>query len=283
MQPGTPTPYRAPGQPPEKQGFGHSKNRLAAELGLVVGAIVVVVAVAWWLIGAMAGFIVPFIPTDADVAVGESAWAELAPESKRCTHPEAQKYVEAIAAPLLAELPPDHGFTFTFAVLDDETVNAFALPGGFIVVNRGLLEKAADGAEVAAVMAHEIQHVMERHGFERIVTTMGAWAIISTLLGVADLQSLTALGVGLLGNAYGRDAEREADGGGLDLLVAAGIDPSGMSRFFERLQAEGQAVPAILSTHPDPGERAERAAKAAAALGGSAQVTLPAPEGVPCR
>ena len=144
---------------------------------------------------------------------------------------------------------------------DSPDVNAFALPGGYIFVNYGLIEKAATPEEVAGVLAHEIQHVLKRHGLKNVVGRAGLGLILGLLLG--DLEGLGGLIIGasseLAALSFSREQEEEADALGLELLYAANIDPSGLPSFFEKLSAEqeskGTALPSFLSTHPDTTER----------------------------
>lgn len=261
------------------QGFGHSKRRVVAE---VVGVVVVLGLLVWGglaAVGAAAGWLVGFAPVSLDRAIGEAAWSGLAPEEKRCSDPGPKAYVEALAAPLIAAYGGPQ--TFEFAVVDEASINAFALPGGFVTVHMGLLAAAESGEEVAAVLAHEMRHVTERHGLRRVARQVGGAVVIGMVFGAVDLGVLGGVALDLAGRAYDRDEEREADEMGHALLVEAGIDPGGMARFFERLAAEGVAVPELLSTHPGSAER-QAAAAARGGLDGPAR-SLPSPAGLRCR
>ena len=260
-------------------GFGHSKRRIVIE---IVGVIVVLGLGVWGILaaaGAAAGWLVGLAPTSLDEAIGEHVWPELAPESQRCTDPGPLAYVEALAAPLVEAY--DGPYTFRFAVIDAPAINAFALPGGYITVHMGLLDAADSGEEVAAVLAHEMRHVTERHGLRRIAHQLGGAAALGMLFGAVDMGALGGVAIGLMGRAYDRDQEREADAEGHALLVDAQIDPRGMTTFFERLAKEGASVPALLSTHPASAERSAAAA-ARGGLDGPARA-LPAPSGLRCR
>ncbi len=268
-------------QPPPAGGFKVSRRRLFAEIAAVVvgGGLLLwgTFALAAWL----AVQALPLIPVSADVTVGEAAWDQVAPPARACADPSALAYVEAVAAPLIEALD-DPRFTFKFRVVDDDAVNAFALPGGFITVNAGLLEEAERSEEVAAVLAHEIHHVTQRHGFRRILRQVSGWMAVGAVLGWLDLGSLTSAATGLVSQGYDRDQERESDRLGLALLRAAHIDPIGMALFFDRLaQQPGAGLPAFLSTHPGSDERAAEA-RAAPGLDGPA-IALPPLSGVRCR
>jgi predicted Zn-dependent protease len=160
-------------------------------------------------------------------------------------------------------------------VVKNDVVNAFALPGGYVVVFTGLLEQAKSGEEVAGVLSHEFTHVLERHGLERIVKQMGLVAVVGIILG--DQQGLARIvrqvGVELLSLKFGRTQETEADVSGLQLLHRAHIDPAGMITFFQRLSEEEQGRVEWLSSHPMSAARAERLKKEIALL----PKTLPEP------
>jgi len=142
------------------------------------------------------------------------------------------------------------------------------LPGGYVVVFTGLLEQAKSGEEVAGVLSHEFNHVLERHGLERIVKQLGVVAVIGIILG--DQQGLAGVmkqvGVELLSLKFGRAQETEADVRGLQLLHRARIDPDGMITFFQRMSEQEQGRVEWLSTHPMSAARAERLKKEMALL-----------------
>ncbi len=260
-------------------GFGHSRKRMALEVAGVIGVLALLVWGAFAVLGGLTSALVGLMPISVDRAVGEAAWNQMVPAERRCTDPGPLAYIEQITAPLVEAYEGEH--RFTFAVIDAPEVNAFALPGGFIAVHFGLLEQAESGEEVAAVLAHEIHHVTERHGLRRIARQLGTFAALGAVLGAVDLGSLTGLAVGLVGNAYDRDQEREADALGHALLIEADIDPAGMATFFDRLAARGPDVPALLSTHPGSDERAALA-RERGGLDGDPRA-LPAPTGLRCR
>jgi predicted Zn-dependent protease len=152
------------------------------------------------------------------------------------------------------------GRDYEFRVIDSEMANAFAIPGGFIFINRGILERAASASELAGVLAHEIGHVVERHGLEQMAkarNTNTVVGLVYVLLGRAPgAAEQVALQVG--GSAWmaknSREAEREADRVAVVYLARAGLDPRGMPRFFQRLLDEERTNPnellAWFSTHP---------------------------------
>lgn len=147
------------------------------------------------------------------------------------------------------------GLEFDVQVITSPQVNAFAIPGGKIVVYTGLIEKARSGEEVAAVLAHEMAHATLRHGLERISHSIGLSVAISFLLG--DTHGLIMAGSEAFQlatiNSYSRQHESAADAEGVRMLHAAGIDPLAMARFFETLHEEHGDMPdafSWISTHP---------------------------------
>ncbi len=229
-----------------------------ASLGLTVWAVI-------WLLGVIAAWLVDFVPTDVDVALGEQNWEQLAPSSIHCTDPGPLAYVEELAQPLREHAGTE--FEFHFVVVESPEVNAFALPGGFVTVNMGLLDAAETGEEVAAVLAHEMTHVTERHGMRGVMRRIGGVAVVAMIFGGTDFETLAYAAEGLAGQAHSRDQEREADEGGRTILMNAGVDPTGMATFFERLEQLQGSLPGaavLLSTHPNPGERAQTTREIAA-------------------
>lgn len=275
--PTPPPPIGTDGQPPP-EGFGSEQStRKMWRNGLIaVGSIVAVGWLVIWLLGVLAEWLVVLVPTDVDVALGEQNWEQLSPPETHCTDPGPLAYVEQLTEPLKAHAGDE--FEFQFVVVESPEVNAFALPGGFVTVNMGLLDAAETGEEVAAVLGHEMTHVTERHGMRGVMRRVGGMVFVAMLFGGTDFETLAYAAEGLAGQAFSRDQEREADDGGRAILMGAGINPIGMATFFERLEADQGELPGaveLLSTHPNPGERAETTREIAA--GFVATVDLPDP------
>lgn len=262
-------------------GFGHTKRRIATEIGLVLGGLLLGVVLVIWVVRGLAGWLTRFVPDEVDRMLGEQAYPLLAPESQRCSRRESVEYIQS----LVRTLPPEVSgpFELQFVVVDNSEVNAFALPGGFVSVNFGLLKEAESGEEVLGVLAHEIGHVRLRHGTRKMLRELGSAVALSLLFGGTDISIPASVLADFMSSAYDRDQETESDDAAIEALRAAGVDPLGMSRFFERLakQGSGPRIPELLSTHPDPGDRAERTARQAE----GAKVTrlLPSPRGLRCK
>ena len=190
--------------------------------------------------------------------------------------PELTAYITSIGN-LLAKTSELPNQKFTFTVLDTPIVNAFALPGGYVYITRGLLALADNEAEVAGVLAHEIGHVTARHSAERYGNTVAA-GVAATIVGVlvgGPAAQAAGGAAGLALQSYSRDQEFEADMLGVRYLSRAGYDPNGMSSFLaklqahSRLEAELRGKPGeadkfdIMQTHPRTADRIQKAAQAA--------------------
>ena len=233
----------------------------AASIALIAGMIL-------WGIPALAELVTPLVPISWETALGESVVQQLAPTDRRCADDRLRDSVDGIVA-RLAAARPDSPYRFHVTVADGPVFNAFAAPGGQIVVFRKMLQSAERPEDLAGVLAHEMQHVYRRHTTKALVQDLSIAAIVGAVFG--DVTGIGALAVQagrtLTTLHYSREIEAEADREGFRLLQAARIDPAGMVRFFEMLkQHAGDAeLPAYLSTHPGTDERlAEMKALAAA-------------------
>jgi len=143
---------------------------------------------------------------------------------------------------------------YTFQVVEDDSINAFATMGGFVYINTGLMARADNESELASVVAHEIGHIASRHAVEQ----MRQRAIAQGLLSAAGLDESNAVQIGVelaVSRPNSRQDELEADERGLRMLRQAGYAPIGMVTFMEKLQRQGGAPPSFLSTHPATSER----------------------------
>ncbi|HMV49376.1 MAG TPA: M48 family metalloprotease [Blastocatellia bacterium] len=199
---------------------------------------------------------------DREVALGRQLSAEVDRSTKLIDDPVVTEYVNRIAQNIV--LHSDAKVPFTIKVIDANEVNAFALPGGFLYVNRGLLEAAENEAEVAGVMAHEIAHVAARHGIEQASKgEIMQWGSIPLIflggLGGFIIQQVAGLAIPLTFLKFSRGAEKEADRLGAQYMWASGYDPNALVSFFEKLQAQEKRKPGTLekvfSTHPMTGDR----------------------------
>jgi Zn-dependent protease with chaperone function len=202
-----------------------------------------------------------------DIAIGKQNAMQIERQMRLLPDQEVQRYISAIGQKLAAKAPGEK-FPYQFKVVDTKEVNAFALPGGFLYVNRGAIEAARNEAELAGVMAHEVSHSALRHGTsqmtKQIVAEKGlqlAAAILSSRDNGGGMsgQMIGMLGSGALNLAFlkfGRTAEKEADITGAQIMASAGYNPAAMAGFFETLlKMGGPRPPEMMSDHPDPGNR----------------------------
>ncbi|MEM7200764.1 MAG: M48 family metallopeptidase [Planctomycetota bacterium] len=201
------------------------------------------------------------VPLSVDRSIGRQFERGLAPGS-RVQDDVIAPALEQIGQRLLAAAPPEtaaEALNFRFVALRDASVNAFAAPGGLVVVHTGLLAAASSPEEVAGVMAHEIAHVLERHSMRQLCYRVGLWSSLSLTLGGAGggLGSIAGAATELTDLGFSRDQERDADRLGVEILQRAGIATEGLAAFFARLAEQGGALPALLSTHPSSDDRAE--------------------------
>jgi beta-barrel assembly-enhancing protease len=201
------------------------------------------------------------LPIQAEEAWGDAMVRGYTMGKRKLTEGPAYDAATFMFERLIAALPEDQRLRrFTLHVLDDPMVNAFALPGGHVALMTGLMRKADSEAEVAGVLAHEIQHVTQRHVVKRLVQSLGWRAWFSLFFGGGDLASTVSTAGGLLEMSYGREQEREADRYGAELLLKAGYPVEPMAGFFEKLaeleHERGFKMPSFLSTHPESLRRA---------------------------
>jgi predicted Zn-dependent protease len=244
----------------------HDPARRRRRVPLVVAAGLAAVAIGavlyLWVIPAVASAVAARVPVAWEERLGRAVMEQLAPAEARCTDPEGVRQLDAIVARLTASIP-DSPYTIRVSVVDRKPVNAFAAPGGYVVLFRGLVERAEKPEEVAGVLAHEIQHVLHRHVTRALVRQASTGLLLAAVTGDASgvlvygMEAARTLGT----LRYGRQAEEEADIEGLQMLETAGIDPAGMVTFFESLaKREPEFVKNLgyLSTHPSTTDRLAR-------------------------
>lgn len=203
------------------------------------------------------------LPVSEENKLGKQMSAEVEKELRVHKDPEVQAYIERVGNKIARKArDTPQGIKFTFKVIDDDkTVNAFAIPGGYIYVYSGLMKAASDEAELAGVIGHEIAHVTQRHIAERLVAQFGLQTVLGLALG-GDPGLLAQIAAQVAGTGallkFTRDMESEADARGLPYMVAAGYDPDAMVSFFKKLQkGEGPGALVFLSDHPLPSDRVE--------------------------
>lgn len=207
-----------------------------------------------------------FFSVEKEQALGRELSQQVEQQAKLITDPVITEYVNRIGQTLVRH--SDAHVAFTIKVVDDEQVNAFALPGGFFYVNTGVILAADSEAELAGVMAHEIAHVAARHA-TRNATKQEIWNLASMPLvffggpAVAVIKQVTSIVVPMSFLKFSRDSEREADFLGLEYQYASGYDPTAFVDFFEKLEAQEKNrvgfIARAFSTHPMNDDRIRRA------------------------
>jgi predicted Zn-dependent protease len=226
-----------------------------------------------WLKGPLARVVADNIPPAVERKIGDTIMAQMKFGGGFITDPAVRQDLDALVAPLMHIAAKD-GMSFSFHIAQEKEVNAFALPGGHIVIHTALVTAAKTPEEVLGVLAHEMAHVTERHVLRGLIETAGLYLLVDFFLG--DVSGLIAVaadqGAFLLSQKFSRDFERAADDVGWDFLILARVDPRGMIDFFRTLKAEQAKLRkdmplgelenglAFLSTHPATDERIERLA-----------------------
>jgi predicted Zn-dependent protease len=202
------------------------------------------------------------LPTSVDTHLGDQAFARIKAQSKVIEDPALSAALSSTVARLSGSRVNDGAATFTYRVhlFDDPNPNAFALPGGNLVVHTGLIRAATTPEQLAGVLAHEIAHVERRHGMRRIARSLGVVAAFELILG--DVSGLAAVGVDLLRegaiNSYSRAQEQQADLDAVETLKRAQIDPNAFADFLDQLRRRDPGLPSALAwigTHPDLAQR----------------------------
>ena len=253
------------------QRSARKKPTLAKFYALAAG-FVLTIALLLTLLFAMksqlAKAVVNRLPATWEQQFGDAAYESISKDLKIIHDPKWSNQIYAVTSRLLPAVT-NSAYKFRFYVVESKDLNAFAVPGGHVVVFTGLLNAVKRPEELAGVLAHEIAHVTERHSMRKIVEAAGLMIVVQAVVG--DVSGLLAAAKEaseiLLRQKFSRDFEREADDRGWQYLLAANIDPRGMIEFFQTMKKELASNPAsaaadktlsILNTHPATDERIER-------------------------
>jgi predicted Zn-dependent protease len=200
-----------------------------------------------WLNPNFARLAAPHVPIAWEEKLGQAVVDRLAPADQRCTNPERLAQVERVLAALTAAQPSP--YTYRVTILNSDEVNAFAAPGGFIVVNEALLRATKTPEELAGVLAHEIQHIHRRHVTRHLLESIGLQAIASALFADTSMSTM-AWALGFV--RYGQELETEADREGMALMQTARLDARAMVKAFQNLPGDDDDAGwwDWISTHP---------------------------------
>ncbi|RJF96145.1 M48 family metallopeptidase [Noviherbaspirillum saxi] len=236
-----------------------SQRHLSSRFGLAVffyGMVVllpILILVAFLLnTDRLAGWVADKVPVRYEEKIGSMVLAQTRMRSTLVESGAAYDAVKTIGTKLTA----GSRYSYRWFLAKENEVNAFAAPGGVVVVYAGLIRQAASAEELAGVIAHEVAHVEQRHGLTSLVKNTGFMALLSLAMGDLSGSTLAAGIAKLTELKFSRNAEIDADNEGLKRMLIAGINPAHMANFFVRLaQDEKKAVPALLATHPASAER----------------------------
>jgi len=218
-----------------------------------------------------------------DIKLGRDNAVKVEQQFPMLNDSQTKRYVENVGRRLVAAIPPEFSqpaFNYEFDVVNARDINAFALPGGPMFVNRGMIEAAKNEGEMAGVMAHEISHVALRHATAQatkqssIGNQLGTIGLIlgGAILGGQGGAQLGAVGAQVLQTRYSREYETQADILGARIMANAGYDPRDLANMFRTIQQQssGGRAPEWLSSHPDPGNRFQNINREAGLLNVSA-------------
>ncbi len=210
--------------------------------GILASVATLIVAVPLIIILRMdffTGLIANNIPVEWEQKLGDSAIAQYQLGKQMLDDKKAEQLLKPLVEPLTAALPQSR-YQYHFKIVNDGSLNAFALPGGQVVIHSELILRADSAEELLGVLAHEIQHVEQQHGLRNMIGASGIYLIASAVFGDTSglLALLSSAAPLLLNQSYSRGFETEADVKGFALLQAAEIDPKGLASFFEKMIAE---------------------------------------------
>ena len=228
---------------------------------LSIASVLIVVVIYKWLLPSLSESIAQKIPVSWEKKLGQNYKEYFTAQFGICEEKELTDKIYQIKDQLVDTLHKTN-YQYNLTILDHNMVNAFALPGGDIIIFRGLIEKSKRPEELAGVMAHEIQHIEQRHMTKILIKDKSLDILISFMTGDSSGAGTALMAAKTLGSlAYRRSEESSADTEGLKMLVDARIDPNGLIDFFETLKKEYGNMPDIfkyISTHPDTGDRIEK-------------------------
>jgi len=216
---------------------------------------------------AAAGGCAPAMTTQQEVQAGSDYSRQINAQLPILRDSYTNQYINQLGRQIAAQADP-RGIPYTFYVVNSDVVNAFSIPGGYVYVNRGVIERADNVSQLAGVMAHEIGHVVERHGIQQAQRAQNANTALSVLYGVLmrrNPSTVEQAGIQVGGSAvfagYSRTAEREADHDAILFMMKSGYNPHGLPQFFNKLMDQQQRQPSKVeqwfATHPLTQERVQ--------------------------
>lgn len=255
-----------------RRSLGRRFNAAIAVYGAIVSLPLLLLLAFLLNIGHLVDWVAEKIPVHYEDRIGELVLAQTRMQMKLIDSGPAHEAVQAIGERLTA----GSAYRYRWFIADRKDINAFAAPGGVIVVHSGLIAQTAQAEELAGVLAHEVAHVEQRHSLKNLMKTAGLGVLLSLALGDFSGTALGNAAGKLTELKFSRDAETDADREGLRRLVDAGIAPHPMADFFSKLGSkESGMMPSMLATHPASAEREERLRSMIAALPARQYAPLP--------
>ncbi len=233
----------------------HLRNRhikmVWGSISAVFAFLLLLLVLLWWQYDRALTWITAQIPISTEEEMGKSGLAQMRAESEIIDSGVAVNALQDIGG----QLTKGSRYHYQWVIKIDDTLNAFALPGGIVVVHSALIKETENPDELAAVLAHEVQHIEQRHSLKNMVNSLGWAAILTVTLG--DVSAMGAVIAHQMGSMYfSRDLEDEADRLGFQALINANIKPDGMVTFFQKMAKEEKGTaPAWVSSHPATVER----------------------------
>ena len=233
-----------------------NRNRLFTPL-LALLTVIIFPALIYWGIPSVSGLFASFVPLSIEQQLGKYVIDEIFPNRVICETAAGRQALEKLLTRLA---PADSDYEFQLEIIDSDWVNALAFPGGKILIFSGLLEKSHSAEALSGILAHEMQHVLQRHGTENLLSQTALTGLFKLLVGEANALTETIFqGVKTLSLLrYTRELESEADALALQLLIQAKVDSDEMLAMFRVLQKQSPSLPESFSTHPDMSSRLKR-------------------------
>lgn len=206
----------------------------------------------WWQSEYIVNLITDRVPIEFEESLGAAAWKQVSLIHPPIdTNTPLHKAIQEIGE----RLTKGSRYKYKWHIVEDDSINAFAMPGGHVVINIGLINTSDSAEEAAGVIAHEVQHIEERHTLQAIIHSLGWRGVLSAVFGDINASVWANIASELGQLKFSRIQETIADEKGLNSLVHAKINPKGMITFFEKLYREDESTVSILATHPETKER----------------------------
>ena len=247
-------------QSKQRQNLNGETHRVPVYLGLIAAFFVG----GYFTLHYSAPLIADLIPYEWEQKIGAFAFENYQLGKKTVTDKTATDAVNTIVKRI--DQFDGANIEYQVAVVDADMINAFAFPGGYVVVTTGLIESADNPEQVAGVLAHELTHVLQRHSMRKLVRQAGMGVLVGIVFGdVSALSQLIELSSQLDSLSFDRSQERSADDGAIEIMNAAGLSPRNLAAFFEKIQKADVVtgnIPALFQTHPLTDERIKRVSAA---------------------